>query len=547
MPSSISDLDTPCVLIDLDRVEANLQRAQDHANANGYALRPHIKTHKLPRFAKRQVELGAVGITCRSSARPRSWPTPASPISSSPTTSSARESSRGSRRSTTASRSRHRRQPRHRRGLCRDLHRRRKPLTVLVECDTGTARCGVQTPAQALALARQIAMAPGLRFGGLMTYPPKGRADEAEAWLREATDLLAQAGIAVPRVTSGNTPDMWRTGQSVVTERRPGHLHLLRPHAGRGRRRDVGRLRADRARDRGQPPDGDPRRHRRRLEVAEQRPRRARAGLRRARRAPTHVLKFVNEEHGVIEMDGAVRHAARRRPRAHHSQPCLRRDQSLRRGASDQRRQGGRDGSGCGERTSRLMAGASGKTDLVARERDGIPAALGIEAPRYSLTLTNHGDERAREVHARLFGPGAGQRRAPTSAAARSSASSPTTARSRRPPASCSRPAQSWTVDIGKLDYPIRHWTDGATTGFVIRADGIDASPRMTIPTRHAALDRTAPPRHRWCCRCPPSRRCRSPSCRGRKSVAVTGRRTVPRGLGVKSARGRAAADLRSS
>ena len=59
----INDLDTPCVLIDIDRVEANLARAQAHADANGYKLRPHIKTHKLPRFAKRAVELGAVGIT----------------------------------------------------------------------------------------------------------------------------------------------------------------------------------------------------------------------------------------------------------------------------------------------------------------------------------------------------------------------------------------------------------------------------------------------------------------------------------------------------
>jgi D-serine deaminase-like pyridoxal phosphate-dependent protein len=97
-----------------------------------------------------------------------------------------------------------------------------RPLTVLVECDTGTMRCGVQTPAQALALARQIGMAPGLRFGGLMTYPPARKPEQAEAWLREAIDLLTQAGMAVPKVTSGNTPDMWRTGQSVVTERRPG-------------------------------------------------------------------------------------------------------------------------------------------------------------------------------------------------------------------------------------------------------------------------------------------------------------------------------------
>jgi D-serine deaminase-like pyridoxal phosphate-dependent protein len=97
-----------------------------------------------------------------------------------------------------------------------------RPLTVLVECDTGTMRAGVQTPAQALALARQIELAPGLRFGGLMTYPPATQPEAAEAWLRQATDLFAQAGIAVPRVTGGNTPDMWHTGQSVVTERRPG-------------------------------------------------------------------------------------------------------------------------------------------------------------------------------------------------------------------------------------------------------------------------------------------------------------------------------------
>src|SRR4051794_321152 len=62
MPN-IADLETPCVLIDVARVEANLARVQAHANANGYSLRPHIKTHKLPRFARRQVELGAVGIT----------------------------------------------------------------------------------------------------------------------------------------------------------------------------------------------------------------------------------------------------------------------------------------------------------------------------------------------------------------------------------------------------------------------------------------------------------------------------------------------------
>jgi D-serine deaminase-like pyridoxal phosphate-dependent protein len=97
-----------------------------------------------------------------------------------------------------------------------------KPLTVLVECDTGGARCGVQSAAQALALARQIAMAPGLRFGGLMSYPPRGKFVESDRWLGDARAIIESAGIDVPVVTSGNSPDMWHGPDATVTERRPG-------------------------------------------------------------------------------------------------------------------------------------------------------------------------------------------------------------------------------------------------------------------------------------------------------------------------------------
>jgi D-serine deaminase-like pyridoxal phosphate-dependent protein len=222
MTRSIAELDTPCVLIDLDRVEANLKRAQAHADANGYALRPHIKTHKLPRFAKRQVELGARGITVQKLGEAEVMAAaglddiflPYNIIGEAKLSRLRALNERITVAVTADS-------PDTVAGYAR-MFTGDRPLTVLVECDTGTARCGVQTPAQALALARQIGMAPGLRFGGLMTYPPARKPDQAEAWLREAIDLLTQAGIAVPKVTSGNTPDMWRTGQSVVTERRPG-------------------------------------------------------------------------------------------------------------------------------------------------------------------------------------------------------------------------------------------------------------------------------------------------------------------------------------
>ena len=64
-PKTIDDIDTPAVLVDLDRALANIARAQAHADAHGMKLRPHIKTHKLPFFAKKQEEAGAVGITCQ--------------------------------------------------------------------------------------------------------------------------------------------------------------------------------------------------------------------------------------------------------------------------------------------------------------------------------------------------------------------------------------------------------------------------------------------------------------------------------------------------
>lgn len=221
MPT-IADLDTPAVLIDIDRVEANLQRAQAHASAGGYALRPHIKTHKLPRFAKRQVELGAVGITVQKLGEAEVMADAGLtdiflPYNILGPKKLARLKALNERvtLSVTAD------SPDTLVGYAATFTAD-KPLTVLIECDSGGGRCGVQTPAQALALARQIALAPGLRFGGLMTYPPLHGVEKSNAWLSEAVALFQQAGIAVPRVSSGNSPDMWAPAAAPVTERRPG-------------------------------------------------------------------------------------------------------------------------------------------------------------------------------------------------------------------------------------------------------------------------------------------------------------------------------------
>jgi D-serine deaminase-like pyridoxal phosphate-dependent protein len=221
-PQTIAELDTPAVLIDIERVEANLKRAQAHADTEGYALRPHIKTHKLPRFAKRQIELGAVGITVQKlgeaevmadagitelflpynilGARKLARLKALNERVTLKVTADSPDTVSGYAATFTAD----------------------QPLTVLVECDSGGGRCGVQTGEQALALARQIAMAPGLKFGGLMTYPPLHGLAKSNAWLAATLELFKTAGIEVPVVSGGNSPDMWAAGGGPVTERRPG-------------------------------------------------------------------------------------------------------------------------------------------------------------------------------------------------------------------------------------------------------------------------------------------------------------------------------------
>ena len=87
-PRTVDEIDTPAVLVDVDRAEANIRRAQAYADAAGLALRPHIKTHKLPFFATPQVAAGAVGITCQKIGEAEVMADAGLTTSSSPTTSS---------------------------------------------------------------------------------------------------------------------------------------------------------------------------------------------------------------------------------------------------------------------------------------------------------------------------------------------------------------------------------------------------------------------------------------------------------------------------
>ena len=236
MTIPLSAADTPCVLIDLDRVEANLRRVQEHAEANAYRLRPHTKTHKLPQFAHRQVALGAVGITVQKLGEAEVMADAGVtdiflPYNIVGAQKLARLRALNERVTLAVTADSAETVAGYSGTFCDAA----KPLTVLVECDTGAGRCGVQSPEAALELARLILRSPGLQFGGLMTYPPAGLAAAVTDWLAQARQLLEDAGIAVPVITGGNTPDMWNAGDGVVTERRPGtYIYYDRSQVARG-------------------------------------------------------------------------------------------------------------------------------------------------------------------------------------------------------------------------------------------------------------------------------------------------------------------------
>src|SRR6185369_16237174 len=61
----IDELETPVPVVDIDRMQANIDRLQKFLNDHHIANRPHIKTHKIPEIARMQMEAGAIGITCQ--------------------------------------------------------------------------------------------------------------------------------------------------------------------------------------------------------------------------------------------------------------------------------------------------------------------------------------------------------------------------------------------------------------------------------------------------------------------------------------------------
>ncbi len=231
-PGGVAELDTPALLIDLDIMERNLGRMAEYAQQHALRLRPHTKTHKIPALGRRQLDLGAAGLTIAKvgEAEVMLGANPPDLLLAYPVVG--------------------------RRKLERLMEvARRAPVTVsldslfvagqlseaaraagvqmavLAEVDVGLGRVGVQ-PSEVVALAKSVAALPFLRFAGIAFYPghikmldEAGRAalESLGKLLTQVVRELKEAGLAPQIVSGGSTPTMFHSHEvTEMNEIRPG-------------------------------------------------------------------------------------------------------------------------------------------------------------------------------------------------------------------------------------------------------------------------------------------------------------------------------------
>lgn len=213
----ISELDTPTLLVDVDRLEANLSRMARLAKAADLALRPHTKTHKTVEIAKLQLGHGAAGITVAKVGEAEVMAGAGvedifiahqvvgrTKIERLVELAKRVKVAVGVDSIAVAS------------PLSMAFAHQGMRLPVLIEVDIGLKRCGVR-PQEAAALARQLNALPGLNLTGVFTYPGQVYAARSEneiagiaafecRTMAEVAQHVGRVASADLRVSGGATP-----------------------------------------------------------------------------------------------------------------------------------------------------------------------------------------------------------------------------------------------------------------------------------------------------------------------------------------------------
>jgi D-serine deaminase-like pyridoxal phosphate-dependent protein len=211
-----ADIDTPALMLDMDAVEANIARMARWFADKPCKLRPHAKTHKLPLIARKQIEAGAVGITCAKLSEAEAF---------------LREGIKDVlvANQIVGERKIERLMEVARLGnliICVDDVANARAIAaaatgaglvirVLIEVDVGLRRCGVKPGEPALELARAFRGLQGIDLAGIMGYEggcfikdEKEKAERCASSYRALVatrDTLTGAGIPVGIVTAGGS------------------------------------------------------------------------------------------------------------------------------------------------------------------------------------------------------------------------------------------------------------------------------------------------------------------------------------------------------
>src|SRR4051812_11147934 len=224
--------ETPIPLVDLDRLERNLDRMAGYASKHQLALRPHTKTHKSPRIAAEQIRRGAIGLTCATLLEAEVMAEASSDLFLAYQPVGEAKLQRllalpAECEITVALDSDRVVDELYRAALERD-----RRIGVLVELDLGMHRVGVAGIESAIRLAAMVAQRPPLIYRGITFYPGhiRGPAEHIDAALQELREVLGravaaldEAGLRPGIVSGGSTPTAWRTHEiAEITEIRPG-------------------------------------------------------------------------------------------------------------------------------------------------------------------------------------------------------------------------------------------------------------------------------------------------------------------------------------
>ena len=230
-----TELDTPALLIDLDKMETNIRKMASYFTTVSAELRPHLKTHKTPIIAHKQISAGAIGITCAKLGEA------AAVIHAGIRDVLVANQIVGTQKiARLVNLAKHADimvavdNPDNVQAISEAAAAKGVTIRVLVEVNIGMNRCGVEPGTAALELSHQVRKSPNLKFEGLMGYEGHTVAvhdrterqtatRDAMQRLIETKQYLEKNGIDVSIMSGGGTGTFDITGSiPEITEVQAG-------------------------------------------------------------------------------------------------------------------------------------------------------------------------------------------------------------------------------------------------------------------------------------------------------------------------------------